>query len=407
MATVMMTGQASEYLDRLCYGFPTRRTGSAGNRAATDWVAETFAEFGFDVECPQFACMDWTHGDARLTVGEEEYEAFVSPYALGCAVEAELAVVTSVDELQAANVTGKALLLRGEIAREQLMPKNFIFYNPDHHKRIISLLEEKGPAAVISATTRDPEMAGGVYPFSLLEDGDFEIPSVYMTADEGERLASKAGRRVKLTSEAQRNASTGCNVIARKQAGAKQKITVFAHIDAKDDTPGALDNGAGVVALLLLAELLQDYDGDLELELVALNGEDYYSAAGEMQYWNDYADDFERILLGVNIDAAGYRDGATAYSLYGCPEELAAVIRHTLDAQPGMAEGEQWYQSDHGLFIQRGRPATAITSEKFMELTTGVTHTEKDTPELVDVRKVVTMAQGLCDLVWALARDAG
>ena len=72
-------------------------------------------------------------------------------------------------------------------------------------------------------------------------------------------------------------------------AGATQKITVFAHIDAKDGTPGALDNGAGVVVLLLLAELLQDYDGGVELELVALNGEDYYSAAGEMQYWNDYA----------------------------------------------------------------------------------------------------------------------
>jgi len=32
---------------------------------------------------------------------------------------------------------GWVLLLRGEIAKEQLMPKNFTFYNPDEHKRII------------------------------------------------------------------------------------------------------------------------------------------------------------------------------------------------------------------------------------------------------------------------------
>lgn len=396
---------ASAYLDMLCYGVPGRRTGSAGNRAATAYFADTIAEFGFEVECPQFECIDWTHGDARLSVDGESFEVQVSPYALGCDVEAELAVVTTVEELETAGVAGKALLLMGEIAGEQLMPKSFVFYNPDHHQRIVRLLEEKRPAVVISATTRDPELAGGVYPFSLIEDGDFEIPSLYMTAGEGERLAGMAGRRAEAYSEAERIPSTGCNVIARRNAGAAQKITVFAHIDAKDGTPGALDNGTGTVVLLLLAELLQNYDGDVELELVALNGEDYYSAAGEMQYWNDYADDFERILLGVNIDAAGYRDGATAYSMYGCSDAMAGVIRRVMNAQPDTVEGEPWYQSDHSMFIQRGRPALAITSEKFMELTTHVTHTQKDRPELVDIGKVVAIARGLREVVRALAEE--
>ena len=96
-------------------------------------------------------------------------------------------------------------------------------------------------------------------------------------------------------------------------------------------------------------------------------------------------DDFERILLGINIDAAGYRDGATAYSLYGCPDEWSTVIRTTLDAQPGTVEGEPWYQSDHGCLSSEGRPALAITSEQVHGTDHHVTHTEKDTPELVDV----------------------
>ena len=403
MDSAALMTRAEEYLHKLCYGFPSRRTGSAGNRMATDYFAAVVEKYGYEVECPEFACIDWFHGAVQLTAGGDTYSALVSPYALGCELEAELAVVTTVDELESWNVTGKVLLLKGEIASGQLMPKSFIFYNPDGHKKIIRLLEEKRPAAIVSATSRDPELAGGSYPFSLIEDGDFDIPSVYMTEEEGARLAGAVGRRVKLVSEAQRYPSTGCNVIARKQTGAGQKITVFAHIDAKDGTPGALDNGTGVVVLLLLAEMLTDYDQDMELELVAFNGEDYYSAAGEMQYWTDYSDDFERILLGVNIDAAGYREGATAYSMYGCPDELEAVIRRCVGAQPGMIEGEPWYQSDHSLFIQKNRPALAITSERFMELSTYVTHTEADTPDLVDYQKVVTAAEGLRKLILELA----
>ena len=100
--------------------------------------------------------------------------------------------------LKMVDATGKILLLRGEIAKEQIMPKNFVFYNPEEHQRIYRLLEEKQPAAIISATTRNPELAGAVYPFPMFEDGDFDIPSAYMTDVEGEKLASFAGRQVSL-----------------------------------------------------------------------------------------------------------------------------------------------------------------------------------------------------------------
>jgi aminopeptidase YwaD len=398
----LLTEKAHEYLQQLCYGFPTRRTGSAGNRAATNYIAGIFDSFGFIVEEPRFDCIDWSHGDARVTVAGQTFDVRVSPYALGCDIEAELVVVRTVDELATTGISGKALLLIGDIASEQLMPKGFVFYNPEHHQRIIALLEERQPAVVLSATTRDPELAGGVYPFSLIEDGDFDIPSLYMTAEEGERLAENAGRVVKVYSEAERVPATGCNVFARKQIGSAQKITVFAHIDAKDGTPGALDNGTGVVVLLLLAELLQDYAEEVEIELVALNGEDYYSAPGEMQYWNDYADDFQRILLGINIDAAGFVDGPTAYTTYGCDGEMDGAIQYALQAHPQIVKGEPWYQSDHGLFIQRGRPALAITSDRFKELTTNITHTEKDTPELVDLERVVDIALGVRDVILRL-----
>lgn len=91
-------------------------------------------------------------------------------------------------------------------------------------------------------------------------------------------------REVSLKIRAQRTPSTGCNVIARKGAHHHRRVVLFSHLDAKDGTPGAIDNATGVVILLLLAELLADYTGQLGIEIVALNGEDYYVASGEKQY---------------------------------------------------------------------------------------------------------------------------
>jgi aminopeptidase YwaD len=67
--------------------------------------------------------------------------------------------------LKNTNIHDKIVLLIGEIAREQLMPKNFVFYNPEHHQEIIRLLETGAPQAIMAATGRDPQLAGGVYPF--------------------------------------------------------------------------------------------------------------------------------------------------------------------------------------------------------------------------------------------------
>jgi len=397
-----LLNKSRAYLEELCVTIPNRRVGSRGNRRATEFFAATVASFGFETECPEFDCLDWSQDGAQFTAGGQSFEALVSPYSLGGQADAPLLVVSTVEELAAVEAANPVLMLRGDLAQEQLMPKNFPFYNPEHHRQIIHLLETKQPQAIVAATSRNPELAGGLYPFPLIEDGDFDIPSVYMTEEEGDRLARYAGQRVSLNIKAKRIPATGCNVIARKGIGADYRVVVCAHIDAKLGTPGAIDNGTGVVILLLLAELLAGYTGRPGLEILAVNGEDYYGASGEIQYVNRNAGQFGNIRLAVNIDAAGYHQGKTAYSLYNCPAEVARLAHKVFAAQPDMMEGEPWYQSDHTLFIQNQVPAIAITSEHFMELSTHVTHTPKDTPEIIDHAKLVNIAQALHNLVLGL-----
>jgi aminopeptidase YwaD len=390
---------AEQYLKRLCVDIPNRRVGSAGNRAATDLFAEIVVSFGFQTECQEFDCIDWAQEGAYLAADSVQFEAFPSPYSLGCQVAAPLAVVSTVEELEAAEVAGAILLMRDELTKEQLMPVNFQFYNPDEHKRIIHLLKTKGPQAIVAATSRNPELAGAVYPFPLFEDGDFDIPSVYMTEEEGRRLAQYAGAAVSLDSRARRTPATASHVMARKGTDAPRRVVLSAHIDTKMNTPGALDNAAGVVTLLLLAELLQDYEGATGVELVPFNGEDYYASPGELLYLARNQGRLGDIVLAVNLDGLGHRVGSTAYSLYGCPDQTTAAIRRTFSAYASMTEGEPWYQGDHSMFLQNGVPALAITSGDLMGIETAVAHTPQDRPELVDCARLVHTALALRDLL--------
>ena len=402
MSSDHLVRNAVQYLQKLCVEIPNRPVGSQGNRRATEFFAQKISSFGFQTESQVFPCIDLEYGELTLSVEGDHYEANISPYSLGCKVSAPLVTVSTLDQLIAVEARNKVLLVRGELAKEQLMPKKFPFYNPDEHKRIYQLLETKHPLAIITATSRNPELAGGMYPFPMIEDGDFDIPSVYMTAKEGDRIKDLTGKEVSLEFDARRIPAIGYNIIARKGGSSDQRIVVCAHIDAKDGTPGAIDNAVGIVVLLLLGELMQDYSGKLGLELLAVNGEDYYSGIGEIKYLEELGDGIKEVFLAINIDAAGYITGDTHYSLYDPPEKVARIIHDSFCAYEDIQEGVQWYQSDHSIFIQNQRPAVAITSEQFMELSTNITHTEKDRPEIVDVNKLVEIALALRDMIMDL-----
>lgn len=399
MEKTMLSQLADHYLNYLCTTIPNRRVGTVGNRAAASFIADQFQKSGFSIETPTFDCLDWSQDGAQLSVAEIPFEVQVSPFSLGCQVQAELVVAATLDELEQVQAEGKILLLSGELAKVQLMPKNFPFYNPEEHKEIIRLVEGSHPAALVCATGRNPELAAAIYPFPLFEDGDFNIPSVFMTEVEGARLVNWVNQTATLDIRAQRSPATGCNVIARKGAQAGKRLVLTAHFDTKDGTPGALDNAAGVTTLLLLAELLQGFSGTPGVEIVAINGEDHYAAPGEIQYIRMNVETLKDIYLNINLDGLGYREGNTAFSMYQCQPALESHIRQVLGTFPGLTEGEAWYQGDHMVFVQNDLPALAFTSEQMAPLWAEIAHTPKDLPELVDGEKLVEVALALQELI--------
>jgi aminopeptidase YwaD len=397
MTSDRLYSKSINFLNILCLEITERCVGSEGNRQAGYFLEKKLSALGWKTSMPEFDAIDWEEKGAVLRAGDINFNVHVSPYTLGFKGEAELVSASSIVELENLDGNGKFILLKGEIAKEQLMPKNFVFYNPEEHKRIIATLEKGGASAIISATGRNSALAGGVYPFPLIEDGDFNIPSVYLTEEEGEKLSLYIGKILYLESHSERIPGKGFNVIGRKGKDYSGKIVVTAHIDAKKGTPGAIDNATGVIVLLLLADLLKNYEGDKMIEIVAFNGEDYYAVPGQMNYIAANQSNFRQILLNINIDGAGYKEGPSAFSLFSLPDHLNSTVNEIISRYTGICEGVQWPQGDHSIFLQFGVPAIAVSSKWFIDNINDqdITHTPKDNIEIVDCSKLVEISKAL------------
>jgi aminopeptidase YwaD len=405
--TSQLITKSKSYLHTLCRDIKDRSVGNIGNNEATSFFNETMQSLGWDTEMPEFEAMDWKDEGALLKIGDEKFQVIHSPYSLGCNIQAQLVSAETIEELSNLDARNKVILLHGKIAREQVMPKNFIFYNPDEHRKIVNTLEKSGALALITATGRNPSLAGGVYPFPMFEDGDFNIPSVFMTEEEGQRLLPSTEQEVNLKSICERIPGKGYNVIGRRGDPDGERIVITAHIDAKKGTPGAIDNATGVIILLLVAELMAEYVGDRLIEIVAFNGEDYYAAPGQMNFVMANQGAFDNILLNINIDGAGYLEGKSSFSLFGLPEKIQKLTEEVITTFPGIVEGIPWPQGDHSIFLQYGRPAIAVSSNWFIENINvqDITHTPKDNMEIVDHDRLAEIALALEELILKICRQ--
>jgi aminopeptidase YwaD len=401
-----ITQTIQSHLHVLCSEIGERRVGSEGNRKATTYAENILKEAGWQTETTELSVMDWCSEGATLTCNGQSFEALPSPYSLGCTAKGELIAIKNVSQLEKTNIKNKIVLLYDDIAVQQLAPKNFPFWNPDEHKHIISVLEKGTPQALICATERNAATAGGVYPFPLFEDGDFDIPSVYMKDTEGKRLLEHIDQDVELVSKAKRIPETAFNVVARKNKQMKERIVISAHIDTKAGTPGAIDNGTGVAVVLTLAELLNDDTGKYPIELVLFNGEDNFGAPGQVKYIEQNTDKFGNILLNINIDGAGYKDGLSCFSPFELPENIHHALQKVLHNTPEIVVGSPWYQGDHSLFLQQGCSAIAVASQWLLENMESqkITHTPQDNLNVVNVDRVAECALGIAELI-SIARN--
>ena len=381
------------WLSTLCNEIGSRAVGSANNREAGRDINDLFAQFGLSVEQQSFECIHWEQGNLKLKLNNDEIPAGVSPFSLPVTISGEFEYVETLDQLQNRILKGKVAVLGGELTKEALMPKNFRFWNSEHHQKIIKTLEDKSPEAIITLSySKD-------HPLPVIEDGDFDLPSVAVAGKYTEDFKTATPKAVTLSFEAARIPSEGVNVIARINGQAVSKLVVCAHFDTKAGTPGALDNASGIATMLFTARLLSGRTLQKGVEFVAFNGEDYYSTPGQIAYLDKYAEDFGQIKLAVNCDGVGYTTGKTGISPIACSKNIEEQVAKYIVNHKNLALSSPWYQGDHMLFVNNGIPALAITSESIFDIMDTVIHTENDTPELIDVQKIIDTASFITEML--------
>jgi aminopeptidase YwaD len=365
-----------------------RPTGSQGNQRAGAYLREQFTALGWRVETPVFACKTWEAGAVSLTCDGQALDVQINPYSPPFSGQFPVVVCNSLDSLrEQGSLTGRIVALTGELAQDQYMPRRFPFMRFDEQIQVLDALESAQPEAII-----------GVRAAPLFCDADFPIPSVTLAPADETRLLGCQGRVVGLSVQSVTIPSTGFNVIARRDGGARGKIVLCAHYDTWFDTPGALDNAAGVAALLALAEIIGSQP--LSVELVAFNGEDHYAAPGQVDY---LAGDVSGIGFVINVDGIGAISKQNSLAWFGEDQALRSTVASVKQDFPALVEVERWPQGDHMIFVLRGVPAIALSSADAFDLWWSVTHSPSDTVDQVSPAKIAEVVTFVARLLNSLS----
>ena len=174
----------------------------------------------------------------------------------------------------------------------------------------------------------------------------------------------------------------------------------MAHFDTRINTPGALDNGGGVAALLGLAEALAGHELPFDLELVAFNSEEYLPI-GDDEYLRRAGEaSLAEILLAINMDGIGYTGGNNTIAYFNIAPALAIRLAGTLDRYPALQNVEPWPQSNHSTFSFRGVPALAFSSRDAFTLA----HFPADTVAAVSIDRLAEVVAVVREIVQRMFR---
>jgi len=396
----------ARHLHELCRKIGSRPIGTSNNHRAEAYISGVFEELGLHVERQEYACKGWKCEKVKLFCGEEEIPAIANTYSKSCEVKAGFTAAGNVFELEKRDFRDKIAVIYGELTSAPLAAKNNNVYNPEEHKRIIKLLEAKKPLAIIAVSHR---MTGAV---PIIEDWDFEIPSVTISTIDSVKLLKNSGKNLELNIKSDFEASHAANVVGKYGKNGKEKLVLCAHLDTKYGTHGAADNGAGVAALLTITELitaelagkelmnndkLSVENMSFDIEFVAFNGEEYY-ALGEMLYTEKNLQNFEDMIAAINLDGIGHYSSTSNIAFFECSEKFVDTALSLKEKCPGVIRVDPWPASDHTFFWMRKVPSIAISSTGTYDLF----HTANDTVNFVSIDKIEEIVRLTLDLVMSI-----
>ena len=404
---VSVETEVMDHLRRLCVEIGPRPIGSQANKTAADYIQSVFRAAELDVETQRFPCPDWKHEETRLEVDGHRLEAAANWFSPPCDITASSVALGTIAELEAADLTGCIGIMYGDLTREGLSPKGNKVYNPERHQKIIQLLEEKNPAALITVNLTTHCLG------RLIMDFDLPVPSATVPAEVGLALLRQSDQTLHLRIASHQSPGHSCNVVGTKAGAGPERIVLCAHYDTVLETPGAIDNGSGVAVLLTLARLLAKRELSVGLEFIAFSGEEGYGL-GDEEYLRRYglgiipfggeeklprhSEELGHILAAVNADGVGQRLGTNTITTLASSQPFKALVSGVKEKYPGVVWVDPWPASNHYTFYSHGVPSIAIGSVGVAN----VGHLPADTIKWISSAKLSEVVSLVTNLVESL-----
>jgi aminopeptidase YwaD len=376
-----------------------RPLGSPGNARLLSLLKGEMPSPDFALISRRFSCASWIGGRSCLRQDGRELEVFPSPFSQGFSGSVRVRLASSMAELEAAAseaaVPGCLLVLDGELAREPLMPRDFPVYFPEEHRAFYRALERARPSCALALTGK--HALSGMDPFPLFEDGSMAIPSAYSAP--GEILGRlDLDRPVELTIDSRVEPASSEQLVFEKAGESAERILLCAHMDSKYGSPGALDNAAGLYALVKAAQRMKGERFRHTLDIVPFNGEENYGIPGELEYLKLLEEGKSPVKLVFNLDAPGHSGSRNALSFHNVDGEREELILGAVKGN-GVEKGEAWYAGDHAMFALRGTPCLVASSSDLFAGGLAATHTAGDLAGTVDLGLLDELAEAIVKIL--------
>ena len=106
------------------------------------------------------------------------------------------------------------------------------------------------------------------------------------------------------------------NIIIEKQGADSNKwMIIGAHYDSVDESPGANDNGSGVITTLQIARVIKDLSPKIGVRIINFGAEEQ-GFIGSSHYVNNTLSSSDSILLMLNLDQLGGTRGKDNSKIY-------------------------------------------------------------------------------------------
>jgi Iap family predicted aminopeptidase len=322
-----------------------RIAGTDGETRAAGILTRRLKDMGLEPCLEPFPVQTFRTGSARLVYASRSWD--LHPYGLqgDCVIEGELAFLENPDILS----------FSVDAFRDRIV----LSYGSG--PRIHELLWEGGVRALVEVSGPHRGAASLAHRQKRYEDRR-AVPSMTARYEDAAQIAGLTGKQVRIEVRQDVTPSTAHNILATLGSPVRDRTLTWlvAHYDSVARSHGAVDNAAGVVALLAAVDELRRRRPERELRIVLFSGEEL-GLRGSWAHVKLHEEEIRtRARLAVNLDLGGDPIGADSLYVTGTRETLGWAAGVCREDGLVMREVFDIYSSDNIPFAVHEIPSVSI-----------------------------------------------